>query len=253
MYKNEKIDVIIVGRMGSTRLPGKTLSEMGDSNMLGVLVERVKKSKYVDRVLISTSNNKKDEILFNWATENNLLSFRGSQNNVLKRLQQTADYFQSKNIVFLLADNPLIHSDLIDSCIENFFRNNYDFLTTNSLEFKNFNNSLNLFPVGVRVQVFKTNKLNVAFRNAKSEYNKEHSTSYFIENMDEFKVKFIDAEGKFLGSRLSNFNFAVNTSEQLDCIRKIYTNLVDKNENFNLKQIVDYVKNNDDQFEYLKI
>ena len=59
--KKLKIIATIEARMGSTRLPGKVLKRIGNFFLLDFLIKRVKKSKYLDDVVVATTINKKDD------------------------------------------------------------------------------------------------------------------------------------------------------------------------------------------------
>ena len=62
MKKN--ISCVIQARMGSSRLPGKILLNGYDRPLLIHLIERIKKSKKIDKIIVATSKNKLDDIIF---------------------------------------------------------------------------------------------------------------------------------------------------------------------------------------------
>ena len=61
MEHNLNIIAIIQARMGSKRLPGKTLKLMNGKPMLEHLVHNIKKSKFVNKIIIATSDNSEDD------------------------------------------------------------------------------------------------------------------------------------------------------------------------------------------------
>jgi len=64
MEKNNKISFIVTieARMTSSRLPGKVCMKLTNSrNVLEVLIDRIKKSNYVKKILIATTQNKIDD------------------------------------------------------------------------------------------------------------------------------------------------------------------------------------------------
>ena len=73
------MDVIIVARMGSSRLPGKTLKKIGNNCMIEVLIKRLKCSKKIERIILSTTLNKEDDELYIWAKKNQLIFSEGVQ------------------------------------------------------------------------------------------------------------------------------------------------------------------------------
>ena len=53
MNSENKIGAIIQARMGSTRLPGKVMKKILGKPMLQLLLERVKKTKVLDCIIVA--------------------------------------------------------------------------------------------------------------------------------------------------------------------------------------------------------
>ena len=124
--------VTIQARMTSKRLPRKMCLELEKSKtVLEILIDRVKKSKYVDQILIATTKNKADNKVINIAKKKGCLFYRGSEKNVLSRLVSATKNKKKNCIIQLTGDNPFIDPLIIDY-IANFFISNYpkyDFVT----------------------------------------------------------------------------------------------------------------------------
>ena len=71
--------------MGSTRLPGKVLKNIGDKTLLECIIFRLRVLKNKAKVIVATSDLKKDDKLKEFCIKNNALCFRGSEENVLER------------------------------------------------------------------------------------------------------------------------------------------------------------------------
>ena len=82
----KKIGIIIVARMNSNRLPKKHLYQVCDKYMIEHLLSRVQKVKYVDKIILATTNLKSDDELVTVAKKNNVSYFRGDNKNVLRRV-----------------------------------------------------------------------------------------------------------------------------------------------------------------------
>ncbi|MDA1129420.1 MAG: NTP transferase domain-containing protein, partial [Chloroflexi bacterium] len=108
---------IIQARMGSTRLPGKTLAEIGGRPLLELLVQRVKRSTRVDQVIIATTTETRDDVLAEWAEKQGLPCFRGSEDDVLDRVYQAAKKFAVDNIARVTPDCPLLDPEVLDRVI----------------------------------------------------------------------------------------------------------------------------------------
>jgi len=61
---------IIQARMGSSRLPGKSLAEIEKRPMLWHVIQRVKRARMVDRVVVATSTAPADDAIENMCQEN---------------------------------------------------------------------------------------------------------------------------------------------------------------------------------------
>ena len=109
------IHCIIQARMGSTRLPGKIMKFIEDKVVLQHVVDRCKMSKNIDKVIVATTNKKDDDIIEKYCIDNNILYYRGDENNVLERYYLTATTFNSDIIIRVTSDCPLIDYNIIDN------------------------------------------------------------------------------------------------------------------------------------------
>ena len=64
------IDAIIEARMGSSRLPGKVMLKINKLPMIELLVDRLRQSKEIRKIIIATTIDKKDRVIVNWAKKN---------------------------------------------------------------------------------------------------------------------------------------------------------------------------------------
>ena len=54
--------------MGSSRLPGKVMSKAGNGNtVLDYLINQLKHSKLINKIIIATTTNKQDDIIIEFA------------------------------------------------------------------------------------------------------------------------------------------------------------------------------------------
>ncbi|EPY2277520.1 cytidylyltransferase domain-containing protein [Clostridium sporogenes] len=174
------VGVIIQSRMGSTRLPGKSLKKIQGKPLLYYSVMRAKLSKYIDGLVVATTVKHEDDSIEEWCLLNDIECFRGSEEDVLDRYYQTALKYKFEIIVRVTADDPFIDPKIIDLLITNIL--NYD------KEFITMRNKTNTWPYGLDVEVFTFNALKKAWEKSTTKSHKEHVTTYIIENMDSFKT-----------------------------------------------------------------
>ena len=87
-----KIVSTIEARMASTRLPGKIMKEILGRPMLELLIERLKRAKKVDEIIVATTVNPEDEVVTRLAERVGVKWFRGSSEDVLDRVLQAAKF-----------------------------------------------------------------------------------------------------------------------------------------------------------------
>src|SRR5580700_7623664 len=104
----------IEARMTSTRLPGKVLMPCLGRPMLELMVERVKRSRYIDTIVVATTVNATDDPIVLLARQLGIQFYRGSEFDVVGRVTAAMQAAKADIIVQLTADCPLIDPDIID-------------------------------------------------------------------------------------------------------------------------------------------
>jgi spore coat polysaccharide biosynthesis protein SpsF (cytidylyltransferase family) len=165
--------LITQARCGSTRLPGKILKEVNGKTLLQVHLERLNKCSNVDEIIVATTVNQEDEIIYNKALEWGFKSYRGSELNVLDRFYQSLKDKNADWVVRVTSDCPLLDSKLVDAIIEFAQNSVYDYVSNGIVEH---------YPDGQDVEVFKFSALKKAWENASVNSDLEHVTPYIRKN-----------------------------------------------------------------------
>ena len=192
--KQLEIDCIIQARMTSSRLPGKVMSKVDNENtVLDYLINQLKHSKLIKKIIIATTTNKQDDIIVEFAKKNHIEFFRGKENDVLDRYYQCAKNFSLTNILRITSDDPLIDPTIIDDLIRNYQETNCDFASIETSVENSINNdkSKNLtsypYPIGLNAQIFSFSTLEKTWNNAKLPSEREHVIPYMMKNSDTFR------------------------------------------------------------------
>lgn len=234
------ISLIIQARMNSTRLYGKMLKKLYHKPLIYRIVERVKRCKKIDRIILAIPDTKIDrkigEIDFNTSVE----VFYGSENNLVSRYYYAAKKYNSKIVVRLPGDNPLPEPKEIDRIVEFYKKFNKPFFASNLSNILN-----NQYPDGIGAEVFGFNFLDDLNNMKLSKKFKEHIHLNFFNykenkpmNKSWCNVRTIKCPKSF---RRPDIVLDVNTNEDYKFISDIYNKLYKKNNFFTIKDVMKYI------------
>ncbi len=208
--------LVTQARTGSTRLPGKVLMEVNGTPLLKIHLDRLKKSKEADKIIVATTICEEDNIIEELAKEWGYEVFRGSENDVLDRFYQAVKMFNPLWVVRVTSDCPLIDPMLVDKVIEFTKSNNKDY-GSNVIE--------ETFPDGQDVEVFKFMALEMAWNSAIKESEREHVTPY-IRNNSNFKGENLFSSISYKNNiDYSKIRITVDELRDFELINKVITDL----------------------------
>lgn len=203
-----RVVAIIQARMGSTRLPGKVLKDLGGETVLARVVNRTRRATLLDEVVVATSILPADDAIARECERLKVAYFRGDEADVLDRYYRAAQQFAADAIVRITADCPLIDPELIDATIRSSLDQKADY-ASNSLA--------RTYPRGLDVEVINADALARAWSAAKEDYQRTHVTPYLYQNPELFKV--ISIAGEVDHSR---YRWTLDTTEDLELLRAVY-------------------------------
>ncbi len=202
---------IIQARMGSSRLPGKVLKDIGGKPMLLWAVERARRATRVDAVGVATTDDPADDPIAALCTAHEIPVFRGSVFDVLDRFYRAAQAFRADVVVRVTGDCPLIDPGVMDETIAAFFESGVDF-AANRLPppWKR------TYPIGLDTEVCSFAGLERAWREAAEPYEREHVMPYFYDQDGRFRVRVVDHDPDYGALR-----WTVDTPADLELLRQI--------------------------------
>ena len=124
---------IIQARMGSTRFPGKIIADVCGQPLLWHIIYRLKKSRYINEIVIASSDDIQNDCLTQFVGTNVQL-IRGDEYNVLSRFEKVVSKFKPMTITRVCGDSPFIDASFIDRSIEIIQNEKVDYLVTDSTE-----------------------------------------------------------------------------------------------------------------------
>jgi spore coat polysaccharide biosynthesis protein SpsF len=231
-YNNSnRVVAIIEARMTSTRLPGKVLLEACGKPLLAHLIERLQRSVCVNKVIVATTKNDTDNPIANLAEKLCIGCFRGSEHDVLARVLDAATAFNADTIVEITGDCPALDPDVVDKCVTAFFENKVDFVA---------NRIKPSYPGGMDVRVFSTKTLKEVELVSKNDpAAREHVSLPITENTKKYKILNVEAEPELC---MPDFDIELDEPKDYEMIRTMFEALYPNNPQFNLGDIIAYIK-----------
>ena len=208
-----KIVTIIQARMGSTRLPGKVLLDLGGKTVLARVVERVRRSRTASQVIVATTPEADDNRVIEECRRLSVETFRGSEDDVLDRYHQAATRADVDVVVRICSDCPLIDPGIIDRTVEEFLKSSTDY-ASNALD--------RTYPRGLDVEVLTCQALERCWREAKLFYQRSHVTAYIYENPRLFRILRVHGEADYSGHR-----WTLDTREDYQFMRAVHARVSD--------------------------
>jgi len=191
----------------------------------------VQQSKLKGTVIVATTNEKSDDAIADLCQKNNIACFRGSLNDLLDRHYLAAKQFNADVVLKIPSDVPLIDPAIIDKVISYFLENRFDYVS---------NLHPATYPDGNDVEVMTFAALVNACKNATKNFEREHTTPYFWENPDKFKIGNVVWES---GKDFSmTHRFTIDYKEDYDFIKRVYDELYENNPHFGLDDILNLLE-----------
>jgi len=216
--------------MASTRLPGKVLKRVLGKPLLQFLVERLKRSRLINELVIATTTSAADDEIVACCNLVGVAHYRGSEVNVLSRYAEAASLYRAEVVVRICCDSPLLDPLLVDQFIGNFQGSNppYDYLS----------NTINQsYPLGMNVEVFSRWALEQADMNAKRPYEREHVTPYIYFNPERFVIH---QEHSLID--LGHLRLTVDVPEDFELVKLVLEALYPNSPEFGLGDILAFYR-----------
>ncbi len=206
-----KTVLIVQARMTSTRLPGKVLREVLGRPLLSYQLERLRRIKEADEIVIATTVNREDQPIVDLCHKESVACFRGSELDVLERYYLAAREHDADIVVRITSDCPLIDPTVSGAAI--------GFLQTHFNEYDYVN--VAGYPRGLDTEVFSFKTLEEAFREATEKPEREHVTPFIYRTRSD-KYRLHTVENLL---PIPPHRWTVDTPEDFELITKILTAL----------------------------
>lgn len=233
----KRVVLIIQARMGSTRLPGKSMMDLAGAPLVGRILERVKRCTRLDDVVLAIPDTIQDMPLRNLGESYGVKVFAGSESDLVERYYQAALWSQAEIVGRLPADNATPEPSEIDRIVEHHL----------SLGSRGFSSNLSVidnseYPDGIGAEMFDFSLLAEARQRHSDLRQREHVHLNFYDYVNEKPVDpnwcpitTIKCPVEF---RRPDLVLDVNTLEQYKFMLQLYTDLYPVNPHFHITDII---------------
>ena len=233
----DKVVLIVQARIGSIRLPGKSLMDLAGKPLVGRVLERVQRCNNIDDIVLAIPNTIENDPLEELAKGYEVNLYRGSEDDLVDRYYQAAKTFNATIVGRLPADNPIPEPYEIDRIIEHHIQSNYAFSSNLSEVYGNG------YPDGIGAEIIDFTALETVWKECNNPELREHVHLNFFNYIDQkqadkrFSVGTIECPENF---RRPEIILDVNTQEQYEFIKQIYEYLYDDNPYFHITDILNW-------------
>ena len=229
-----QIGIIIQARMGSTRLPGKILKRFyGEDTLLETLLNNLHKVGV--KVIVATSVNENNDDFEVFLKEKGELVYRGSENDVLDRFIKAAEENQVDGIVRICSDNPFMDWHGVAQLIEKAKNSNADYIGFRVNDTPSILTHFGFWGEYVTLDALKR----VASTTLEGSPAHEHVTYHVYKHPEEYKCEWIQCPESLQGRY--DIRLTIDTLEDLVNAQQVYAGLRDKETNFTLQDVIQYL------------
>lgn len=234
---SKRVVLIIQARMGSTRLPGKSMMDLAGKPLVARILERVKRCKRLDEIVLAIPDTAKDAVLGELGRQYGVTVFAGSENDLVERYYQAARASRADIIGRLPADNATPEPAEIDRIVDHHL----------SLGRRGFSSNLSVigdsgYPDGIGAEMFDFSLLAEARERHTDPRQREHVHLNFFDYSTQTPVdekwcpiSTIQCPAEF---RRPDLVLDVNTQAQYEFMRQLYDDLYPTNPNFHITDII---------------
>ena len=167
--------IILQARVGSSRLPAKSLRPLAGPTLVARCLERLLAGGAAPLVL-ATTERAEDDALQEEAAMLGVPCLRGPDSDVLARFAQVVDVLGPAYVIRATADNPAVDIDAPGRVLDHLRRGGVDYVVERGL------------PIGGAVEGMRTESLMRAAREAVDLDDREHVTTYIKRPDQRFRV-----------------------------------------------------------------
>jgi spore coat polysaccharide biosynthesis protein SpsF len=227
MSSQHRVVIMVVARMGSTRVPGKSLLVLDDQPVLWHVLEIAGRIRHASALCLATTDLPSDDPIAALAAQAGVPCYRGHAENVLDRLHGAAEMMRADVIVDIGGDCPLLDPEIISDAIADYLAQPCDYLN---------NYDPPTFPEGYDVNVVARAALDRAWREAIAPSQRIHPFTYLTFHPEQFSIR-----NYAMSPDLSAHHWSLDFPEDIELIRRAYAVIRGRGDEINLRSLRDLI------------
>lgn len=238
-YIKMNIGIIVQARMGSTRLPGKILKKFyGEETLLETLLNNLHRVGV--KVIVATSVNENNDELEVFLKDKGEFVYRGSENDVLDRFIKAAEENSIDGIIRICSDNPFMDWNGVAQLVDKSKASDADYIGFRVNDTPSILTHFGFWGEYVTLDALKR----VAATTPEGSPAHEHVTFHVYQHPEEYKCEWIQCP-EFL-QRRDDIRLTIDTPEDLVNAQQVYAKLKERNRDFTLHEVIEYLDANPD-------
>ena len=225
--------------MGSTRLPGKSMMELAGEPLVGRILERVKRCKKLDDIVLAIPDTKTDRVLMRLGESYGIKVFAGSENDLVERYYQAALWSKAEIVGRLPADNATPEPAEIDRIVDHHIALGRPGFSSNLSVIENSE-----YPDGIGAEIFDFSLL----KDARTRHNDSRQREHVHLNFYDYSTgQAVDAAWCPVSTikcpesfRRPDLILDVNTQEQYEFMQQLYEYLYPRNPQFHIIDTINW-------------
>jgi glutamate-1-semialdehyde 2,1-aminomutase len=202
-----KIVAVVQARVNATRLPNKVMRTVTGVPLIGLLLQRLARSRRLTEVVVATGAEPANAPLVQYVSALGYRVIQGSELDVLARYAQAAHSTGADVVVRITGDCPLTDPALVDEVIAALLAAGADYAS---------NVQPPSYPDGLDIEAFSAAALGEAHARARDARQREHVTSYLRESPQFRRVNVAS------GRECAAARWTVDEPEDLEVITGIF-------------------------------
>ncbi len=221
---------LIQARMGSTRVPGKALLNLAGKPLLWHVVDRMRRVRQVNKIILATSSSPENEVLRKFAKQNDIGFYaHAGEDDLAGRVANAVKNIEGNLVLKTGGDCPLIDPAVLQKIVDlGIGSKNADFVS-NRVEWS--------YPLGLSADLISRYAIEWADKNLSLPKDRELFALYIRDHNEQFNV--IPCKNDV---DLSHHTWTVDDLKDVEFMQNIFDALYREGEVFGMNDVLHFLE-----------